>query len=52
MALNSFVTRSSEFFADSEGLVERGERVIHFGEFLELFKDGGRYVVQTWDSIP
>ena len=29
--------------------MERGERVIHFGEFLELFKDGGRYVVQSWD---
>src|ERR1700736_6131439 len=40
---------ASEFFADPEGLVERDGRVIHFGEFLEVFKDSGRYVVQSWD---
>src|SRR5215468_7107594 len=38
-----------EFFADPDGSVDRGERLINFGTFLEVFKDSGRYVVQSWD---
>ena len=40
---------TSELFVDSEGLVERGGRIINFGSFLEVFKDANRYIVQSWD---
>ncbi|MDO8334625.1 MAG: RHS repeat-associated core domain-containing protein [Nitrosomonas sp.] len=38
-----------EFFADFEGSVDRGSRVINFGSFLEIFKQTDRYIIQSWD---
>jgi RHS repeat-associated protein len=36
-------------FLDPEGRVERGQVVRHLGAFLELVRDGDRYVVTQWD---
>jgi len=40
---------SKEFFRDPTGSVERGGRVVNFSSFLEIFRQAGTYIVQSWD---
>jgi len=46
-----FVTPSGavESFPDTDGAVERGEIVRHLGAYLEIYKQAGRYIVQSWN---
>ena len=40
---------SIEKVTDPHGLVDRGERAINLGAFLEVFREHSHYVVRTWD---
>ncbi len=40
---------SEEFIADAAGGVEGGRRAVSKGSYLEIYSDGSRYIVQSWN---
>ena len=40
---------AEERFEDRQGVVAAGGVVRNLGAYLEVFRDGGRYIVRSWD---